>query len=108
MYWTLWSQKGTLDLDIMHTKFQDISSMNKDKRVSFQLSTQVKTVKVQNSAQQLNFQKAPVKLRVYNFLDDDNLHLRELNEELNEELVYLEGKGFSQKSIEKIQHLLAQ
>jgi hypothetical protein len=111
VYWTLWAQDEIYDINIDCTQFQGITSMKKDKRVSFQLSTQLEKASQPQVKTEilLNIKTAPVKLRVYNFLDEeDKLHLIELNEELNEELVYLEGKGFCQKSIVKIQQLLAQ
>jgi len=111
VYWTLWAQDEIHDININCTQFQGITSMKKDKRISFQLSTQLKTTTQEpiKTEVTLNIKTAAVELRVYNFLDeDDKFHLRELNEELNEELVYLEGKGFCKKSIDKIQQLLAQ
>jgi len=109
VYWTLLA-----DTDI--SSFQKSCPMNisqESKTASQQICFKLSTLQIdiEHKPQDINavyIQETSSTLIIYDFLDEeDKSHMLEINEELNEELIYLEGKGFSLKSIEKIQKLLA-
>jgi len=104
VYWTLWGKEDLSCFDINCNSCETVEHIFEKERISFQLNTL--QTKLQKPS--INIKKASKELTVYNFLEDeDRTQIVEINEELNEELIYLEGKGFSEKSIDKIQQLLS-
>lgn len=105
VYWTIWADQDISSLQISCSQFSTSRCKTEDKRISFQLSTLACDI----LQAPLNITTASTLLIIYDFLEDDDMsHIIEINEELNEELVYLEGKGFCEKSINKIQKLLSE
>jgi len=106
-YWTIWSKTELPKLQMKCIEFENIKCIRANDRVSFKMNFQTEDKKT--SCPILSKPLIQKKLTIYDFLENnDKLIITELNEELSEELIYLEGKGFSQKSIDKIQKLLSE
>jgi len=107
VYWTIWSKKVFELLKSTCKECKAAECRADEQRISFKISAS--TCPIRKPSKHIHIEKIPKTVSIYDFLEDDDKEaLIEINSELIDELIYLENRGFSERSIDKLQKYLSE